>query len=283
MQYRLEITCIVLRNLNFVFFMQVIVKPLDRKKWHDKKGKESFQRPKSIEVLYDPSEGKFATGLTDEEAKEYGEKLGVNLNAHLNPLEAHPYFSTKAAKILLKNEAMIFNTEKPADFVKVKNLKASKFVANSLKEWEEGLFPNATHVIFDETEEIEIKASKLQSEMKAMALFSKMTDDQKVNLIQILDNKTVRGRSTDYLNVAISELIKKDTEKFLRYASMDKTEAYIRATLLEAISRNILIKEGTNLFYMGDLIGADFEDAIKWFKDPQNSKIKTAILEQMQK
>jgi hypothetical protein len=263
--------------------MQVIVKPLDRKKWHDKTGKESFQRPKSIEVLYDANAGKFATGLTDEEAKEYGEKLGVNLTAYHNPLQPHPYYSTKAAKIVLKNEAMIFDTNTPGDYVKVKNLKASKFVANSLKEWEEGLFPEATHVIFDEAEEVEIKASKLQLEMKAMALFSKMTDDQKVNLVQILDNKTVRGRSTDYLNVAIHELIKKDAEKFIRYASMDKTESYIRATLLEAISRNIVIKEGTNLFYMGDLIGADFEDAIKWFNNPQNSKIKTAMLEQMQK
>ena len=53
---------------------------------------------------------------------------------------------------------MIFDTSNPLDFIKMRVCKASRFVANSWKEFEEGLFPEATHVIFDESEEIEEKS-----------------------------------------------------------------------------------------------------------------------------
>ena len=48
--------------------MLVEVRPLPEKKWHGKKGKDSFAQPKTIEVLYDEKLGAYATGLTEEEA-----------------------------------------------------------------------------------------------------------------------------------------------------------------------------------------------------------------------
>lgn len=260
---------------------KVIVKPLEIKKWHGKYGKESFTKPKTIEVLYDTELNRFATGMTREEEEEYSKKLGVDLSGDRSPYAPHPFYSTKAAKIPLKNETMIFNTENPWDYVKVKNLKASKFVANSMKEYEEGLFPHATHVIYDEEEEVASKASKIELQIKAMNLFAKMTSEAKAQIIQILDNKTVRGKSLDYLNVATKELLDRDPEQFVKYASMDKEEVYIRATLLEGLSKDILTKEGTGIYYMSEFLGVDMEETIKWFKNPQNSKMKVAILEKL--
>ena len=42
---------------------KIEVKPIDRKQWHNKKGKESFTLPKIREVLYDQDTGEYATGL----------------------------------------------------------------------------------------------------------------------------------------------------------------------------------------------------------------------------
>lgn len=261
--------------------MMVEVRPLVSKKWHGKKGKESFTQPKTVEVLYDSNSGKFATGLTPEETEKYSKLLGVDLSNRFNPNEPHPYWSTKAAEIRLENHTMLFDTRKPVDYVKVKNLKASKFVANSMKEYEEGLFPHATHVIYDEEEEVTSKATKIQLKNKAIELALKMSADEKINIVQILSNKSLRGRSNDFIDVEIDNIISGNAENFMKYAKMDKQEVYVRAAILEGIHRNILTKEGTAIYYMGEILGLDFESAVEWFNDPQNSKMKVSILDKM--
>ncbi len=166
--------------------MKVEVRPLPKQVWHGKKGKESFSLPKVIEVLYDEETGKYATGLTPEKATELGKKLGVDLSDTFNPNEPHPYWSTKPASIKLENHTQIFDTDRPADEVKVANMKASKLVANSMREFEEGKWSEATHVIFDEQEEVSLKASKIDLKNKAVGMLLKLSDEDKVALQQYI-------------------------------------------------------------------------------------------------
>jgi len=263
--------------------MLVEVRPLPEKKWHGKTGKESFAQSKIIEVLYNRETGKYNTGLTPQEAEEYGKKLGVDLSDTFHPEQAHPYWSSKPAGIELENNTKLFNTDRPVEYVKVKNMKASKFVANSVKEWEDGLWPDATHVIFDEEEEVVQKASKIALADKATIMASKMSAEDKINMVQILSKKSIRGRSTDFINVEIADVIKEKAAEFIRFADMGKEDVYVRAAVLECIGRDILTKEGSVVFYMGEQIGFDTEEAIQWFKNPQNQKMKVAILEQLNK
>lgn len=261
--------------------MKVEVRPIKVKKWHGKEGKESFTQSKTIEVLVNAQTGQFDTGLTPEETEKYSKLLGVDLSPIYNPNEAHPYWSTKAASIKLENKTMLFDPINNADFVKIKNLKASKYVANSLQEFEQGLYPNATHVIFDEEAEVTKKASGVQLKNKAIQFSLKMSADEKTNIIQILSGKSVRGRSTNFIDVEIDNLVQDSPEQFLKYSKMDKNEVYVRAAILECIHRNILTKEGLAIHYMGDVIGLDFETAVEWFSNPQNQKMKVAILEKL--
>lgn len=261
----------------------VEVRPLPIKRWHGKSGKDSFAMTKVIEVLYDNKTGKYATGLTEEETKKYSGLLGVDLTDSFNPAEAHPYWSSKAAFIKLENHTMIFDTDKPTEAVKIKNLKASKFVANSMKEYEKGEFPEATHVIFDENEEVSLKAGKVQKRQKAMVIASELSADEKISLVQILSNKTLKGRSNDFIDVEIDHIIETKADEFLKFAKMDKAEVNIRAQVLEGIAKNILTKEAGSIYYMGEVIGMDYEDAVDWFKNPQNQKMKVAILEKLTK
>lgn len=257
------------------------VRPLPKKKWHNKIGKESFTNPIDIEVLYDKETGKFATGLDDEETAKYSKLLGVTLDAQWNVAEPHPYFSTKAATIRLPNYTRIFNTDRPAEYVMWKNMKASKFVANSMKEWEEGKWPEATHFIYDENEEVNLKASKVNMRDECVLIKTKMSADDKANMVQILSQKTVKGRSDDFINVEIEAIINEKPGEFLKFAKMGREEVDVRAKVLECISRNILTKEAGSVYYMGELIGMDYEDAVNWFKDPNNSKLKISILEKL--
>lgn len=261
--------------------MLVEVRPLDLNKWHGKKGKESFTQPKVIEAVYDGTTGKYATGLTEEEVKEYGVKLGADLSNNFNPTEPHPYWSSKAAWVKLENYTQVFDTVKPADYVKVKLMKASKYVANSIAEWEKGEYPEASHVIFDEEEEVAIKATKVQLRERCILTASKMSADDKIAMVQVLSKRSLRGRSNNFIDVEIANVIEEKPTEFEKYAAMGREEINIRATVLELIYKNILTKENTSVYYMSELIGIDYEDAVRWFKDPNNSKMKVVMLEKL--
>ena len=261
--------------------MIVEVKPLPRKRWHKKEGKESFQQPVKIEVLYDPNTGKYATGLSEEESEMLGKKLGLDLSDVFIPEQAHPYWSTKAAMVTLKNETQFFDSSKPLDLIKIKNLKAHKLVANSQKEWEEGLWPDATHVIFDETEDINMKANKVQTKQKCYAILAKLSTDEKINIIAIVLEESVRGRSENFITSRIDEVVEEHPEEFMKWATMDAKEVHTRASILEGIARNFLTKEGQSIYYMSERLGFDIDDTIQWFGNPDNQKLKVAILEKL--
>ena len=262
----------------------VEIRPLDIPRWHGKQGKEAFTQPHTIEALYDHSTGGYATGLSEKEEIEYSKKMGgVDLSNHFNQDAPHPFWGSKMGRIKLENATMILDDTIALEFVKIKVLKASKFVANSLKDWENGLYPEATHVIYDESEEVGIKATKIQKKKKAVKLSYELDKASQANIVQILTGKSVRNRSQDFIDIEIDEFINERTDEFLVQAQMDKKDLSIRAAVLEAIFRNILTKEGTSIFYLSDKIGFDFESTIEWFKDPQNQNMKVSILDKLNK
>jgi hypothetical protein len=265
--------------------MLVEVKPLPLKKWHGKQGRESFGQPKIVEVLINTETGRYQTGLTEEEAAHYGKLLGVDLSDTVEFEKPHPYWSTKPSWISLPNSTAIFNTDKPSDYVKVKNLKASHKVANSMEAWENGEFPNATHVIFDETEEVENKATKIALQQNAIALLPKMTQEDKIAMVTILSDKhkSVRNQSESFITVELDELIKNKATEFIRVAKMGREEVSLRAKILDLVNVNVLTKEAGSYYYMGELIGMDYEDTVDWFKNPQNAKMRVMMLEKLEK
>lgn len=261
--------------------MLVEVRPIPEKTWHGKTGAESFKQPYVTECLYDPALGAYATGLTEEERVKYEKLLGVDLSSTFSMNEPHPYWSTAPAKIKLPNQTSIFNDEKPSDFVKIKVMKASKFIANSQKELEEGKWPDALFVIHDESEDVSLKASKIQRKNKCIAIASKMSLDEQVQIIQILSDKSLRGRSQDFISVELDKVIEEKPAEFTRLTKMDKAEVYVRATILEALYKNILTKESAAIYYMGERLANDYEECVQWFLDPQNSKMKVTIMEKL--
>jgi len=257
---------------------KVEIRPLSIPKWHGKTDQESFTQPHTIEALYDHNTGGYATGLTEQEVEKYQKKLKVDLSSTFNQDEPHSFWNSKMGSIKLENATMILDDAIALEFVRVKMLKASKYVANSMKDWENGLYPEATHVIFDESEEENIKASKAKKRQAAVKLSLDLSKDAQASIIQILTNKSVRGKSDNYLVGEIDDLIKDRLDDFLREASKDKKDLFTTAAVMEAIHRNILTKEGTAVFYLSDKIGYDFESAVEWFQDPQNQNMKTSIL-----
>lgn len=263
--------------------MLVEVKPLPSKKWHGKVDKESFTQPKVVEVLPDTDTGKYRTGLTTKEAEEKGKELGVDLSDNFNPEVPHPFWGSKQAWMVLPNYTVILNDEKPYEFIKIRNMKASGKVANSMKEWEEGQWPQATHVIFDEAEEVELKASKIALKRTAGKIADNMSLEAKISMVWVLSNKSVKKMSPNFIEVEIEAIIDEKAAEFIKYADMGKEEVTTRAQVLEMLNKNILTREQGSIYYMGELVGLDFEDAVGWFKNPNNQKLKVMILDKLDK
>lgn len=273
--------------------MKVEVKPIEIKKWHDKTGKDSYTVPKVLRALVDGDTRQYATGLDYinkefkdpdnakvqlTEAEYYAKLLKVDLSPQFIEGQQHPFWDSQGMKIKLENNTMYFDTENPMDYIKIKVMKASKYIANSMKDWEDGLFPEATHVITDEQEEIEVKASKVQIKKKAVLACNEISEDKKVQLILIIDGKNLKGKSSKFIEVELDKLIEKKASDVLRYLEMETEDVAIHALVLEALQKSVLRKQGHKFLYHDSVIGSDIYDVIKYLKEDENQDLKLRIM-----
>lgn len=266
--------------------MLVEVRPIDVPKWHGKEGQESFTRPKKIQALVDSETLKYATGLdytkgpndAPSEADKLAKDIGQDLSEQFDSDKPHPFWDSSMAVIKLENNTVFFNTDNTIELIKIKIMKASKYVANSQGEYDEGLYPEATHVIFDEAEDNEIKASKVALKNKAVIECAKLSKGKKIQVIMILDGKNLKGQSDNFITVAIDDLIKQDPGEVLRYINIDADDLSNHALVLEALQENILRKEGHKILYYDSLLGLDVMDVVLYLSDPVNQELKLRIM-----
>lgn len=278
--------------------MKIEVRPIEMKRWHGHQGKSSFARPKTLNVLVDGETRQYATGLdyvnktfTDPEdpkkkiteAEYYSKLMKVDLSPQSLEDVLHPFWDSKNPKIKLENRTMFFDTEIPIEYIKIKVMKASKFVANSMKEWEEGYYPYATHVITDEAEEVETKASKVQAKNQAIILLDSTPTDRKIQLVLVLGGKNLRGASDNAITVEIDKLIGDNPQEVLRHLKMDKEEISLNALVLEALMKNVLKKQGHKIMYYDSSIGNDIHEVVHYLQLDENQDLKLRIMSEVTK
>jgi hypothetical protein len=257
---------------------KVEIRPLPIPKWHGKQGKESFARPTKIRALVDTSKNEYSTGLTPQEVKEYSKLLQQDLSPIFKADKPHEFWDGSQAFVKLLNSTQYLDTSKPLDFIRYKICKASPFVANSMKEWEEGKFPRATHVLYDELEEIEMKASKVALKTKATIECAKLSLDKKVQLILIIEGKIMKGKSSNFVDVVLSEMIDKKAEEILMTLNMEAEDLYLKSLVLEALQKNVLRRENYKIKYFDSSLGSEVMDVVQLLKKPDNEQLKLHIV-----
>lgn len=260
----------------------VKVKPIERETWHNKKGKDVFSRPIVIEALVNVNTSKYATGLSDEDRKRLESITGYDLSPEYVPGKIHPFYATSTGAVKLEHKTTIFNTKNPLDEIKVGILKGSDLVANSLEDFEKGLAPYARFIIFDEEEELEVKASRAALKRKVIIEGAKLTKARKTEIVQILLNVSVKNQSSDFIDLKLDEAI--DTvgaQEVLNLIERDKGRTTTHAMIIEGLHKNVLRKEGTGIYYLSDQLGYDMESTIDYFQDAKNQNLKTQLLEKI--
>lgn len=158
---------------------------------------------------------------------------------------------------------------------------ASKFVANSMKDYEEGLFPEATHVIFDEALSAEEEAGKVELRDQAVVAKVSMSKDRKIQIILALDHKNLKGQSDNFVNVALDKIIQRSPAEFLHYANMNSEQMFLYALVLEALQKSVLRKDGHKILYHESVIGVDEMDVAKYLHSPENNDLKMRLMAQV--
>lgn len=266
--------------------MQVEVRPIPSRQpeWLSHlKPQESIQRPITIEAVVNLRENRYETGLTPEEEAKYSAELGIDLSSKLKfvngNVTSHPYYHNRIGRVKLENRTMLFNMDNPSDVVKVKLMKASQFVANSLDEIDD--YPEATHYIYNEDEQVKERYKKIAINDACSVEKNKLTPTEKANIVFVLGGKYVIGKSSEYIDVALNEIIETKPQEFLGVARMDKKNIADRATVLDAIRRGILNRDGFAINYMGTQLANNVDEMVEYIQQPENQKIKLAILEKL--
>jgi hypothetical protein len=259
----------------------VEVRPIKKEKWHGKEGKDSFTAPKTVEALVSLRTRRYSTGLSTEDRERLEKITGYDLSDIYIQEKAHPFWSSTGV-VKLEDKTNVFDTSIPINEIKVKLLKASDLVANSMKEYEEGKYPDAIFVIFDEQEENEIKATRASIKRKVIIESAKLPIDKKIEIIQILLGISTKGQSNDYIELKFDECIDKfGADKLLTIMQRDKSRNTTHSLVLEAIQKNVLRKEGSSIYYMDDQLGFDLEATMDYLEDKKNQLLRAAIIEKI--
>lgn len=259
--------------------MRIEVRPINRKRWHGKTGSESFTSPLRLQALVDTDTLQYATGLTPDDIKFLQKKHNVivDLSPNYTKDTPHPFWDSSQAVVTLEDNTMFFDTDNWLDFIRVKIMKASKYVANSQKEYEEGLWPEATHVIFDEREEIEAKASLVAIRNQCTIAMSKKAKGEKLQAILILTGRNLKGMSDDHIEVEIASLIQNEPRKVQAFLQSKPEDNLVKALVKEALLKNVLQRRSGKIFYYDSMLGLSEEEVADYLMKAENQDFKIRL------
>lgn len=257
----------------------VEIRPIETKKWHGKQKEENFTRPKRVGALVDGQRMVYCTGLTEEEEKKYSDILKEDLGKQFNHKHAHPFWDSQQATLVLENSTTFLYIDRPLDYIKYKIAKASKFIANSIKEYQEGMYPEATHVLFDEKQEADSKAAKVVAKNKVIKLADELSLDRKIQILLILTGKNLKKQSNNFVLVEMDKLIEAQPDEVLRYIQMeDKAAVAAYALVLECIQKGILKKEKQKIFFHEIHLGDDPMTVAEYLSKDENQELKLRLM-----
>jgi len=262
--------------------MKIEVRPIEVSKWHGKSGKHSFSAPKVIKAFVNGLQRKYNTGLSVEDIKKLkGRGCKYNLSDSFDANEPHEFWDTKTAEIRLENNTVMFYSDNDLDFIKIKIMKASRFVANSLEEAENGACPDATHYIFSEGEEVEAVATRVEKKNKAGVVLNKLSKERKLQLALIITKKNLRGKSDAALVVEMDNIVTNYIEEFLDIAEKDKAMTQLEALVLEAILEGVLSESGHKIMYADSTLGTTAEEVALYLQEPENQELKITLMDRV--
>lgn len=249
--------------------MIVKVKQIDarKKQFSDYNGMTYKNCKNTLTVQWDQY-GNLNTGLTEEEAEELGKAIKHDLSKESTYW--HDF------KVAMTDKDLILNLEEPKDLIKYKALLVHPLVANSVND----VHPKAMYVIYNESEEAKNRNAVAGIKIKASVLYSKLTIDQKKDILRLYPNTyNTRNVSNEIIEARLFEHVETNPEKFVRLVEDKKRD--MKVFLKDLVTNKILRKNKNAYYYGDDVLGHDEESTITHLDSPENQSLKVALMQEL--
>lgn len=267
---------------------QVVIRPLYVERWHGNNTNENaHDAGTTVVALRDPVTDNYALSFTEEEKASIKESLGVEIDTIYSVSEPHPLWTlNRRTRLSLSGRGattLNFNPEKPNyEFLQYKVALGSKFIANSLTEYQEGKWPEATHYIVETEEEVKAKASRLEKKQQAYSYLASMDRAKKLQMLVVVAGLDFSHATDAKINAEISDIVENKTNEFIRYCNSTDKEVAILATVKKAVDKSLLIKKSDGI-YFGDLnLGMTEIETSETLADAKHQKILLNIEAQLE-
>lgn len=208
------------------------------------------------------------TGLSEEDAKRLGEKMGKDLN----PLS--PFWNEYG--VVISDKDLILNTDYPEDELKYLLLKEHHRVQADPNT------PKATadYIIHSMIEDAKRNNSKTSLKIKAYTLFGKLTMKDKRDILKMYKGYARTDNVLDeIIEDNLTKEMEKDYEKFISFAE-DK-ERQVKVLVEELVAAHILTKNKNMYKYGEDVLGHNLDSTIAHLTDPKNQGLKIALMHEL--
>jgi len=247
---------------------------------------EYFSQAHIIAPFVNPVSLKYETGLNEED-KEYLEKQNCPYDLTDNYVRgvSHPFWESQLVKVELINSPVFLHPGKSIiDFIKWRYLLVNNYIYKSEEEMRSGSKPEATHFIYNESEEIALKATELDRRNSLIRKIGKLSLKRKRDIILIIENETTENKDDNYLTVKFNEVMK-DKAKALQLEELLNNSAEdvaLSAEIKSAIHKNVLRKTKKGVFYFETNLGFTEEDVKEFLNKPDNQEILLNIKSKIQ-
>jgi len=250
--------------------MQVILRPIGWNKWS---GILKYKNCYDDLGPYLTRSGVLYTGLSPEDEKRLGERLGINLAKKVNSAEQgiidNPYWSNFFIRTSVND--IILDTEDPFDELKHLFCKGHKRVKNSLLENK----ATADFVLINREEEAKVENNLVRIKREAYREFDKLTPTD-IRKVLRLFGYNADNMSNEVAENKLSQFIEANPKKFIDKWVANKSRE-IEVLIEKAIAKNI-IRRNKNIYrYGSEIIGTSLQDTIDFLSIPNNQEIRRAI------
>lgn len=208
--------------------------------------------------------GNIYTGLTRDDEKRLGEALGYDLRKNSKFWETF--------RIRIGDGDAVFQSDDPADELKILFLKGHKRVKSSIHEMKS----TANYYISDMEEEASTFNEINRLKRRAMREFDKL------KIADIRKALRIMGISAQNVSDSVAEdrlfsLVERNPQHFIS-RWVDNQNRATEFLVKEAMSQNIINKAGNTVSYNTLTLGYSVEDAILFLDNGENSDIKAEII-----
>lgn len=257
--------------------MKVIVKPVPKneKRWAQENTKGKY----TLEPTYDYRTGRYNIDLSDEELESMEKNLGFKMAPYRSNDGKDSFWKSRQAAIRLPMHSIVWDTGTPLERIYYELAKKDPVIANSWKEYKQGLWPEARYYMTSDEMESEQEAGRAVAIRKAAVLIDEMSDQKKADVIAAISGEITHGRTTNYIDARIGELIENDPHMVVKWASEDLETLDLVALVKKGISKHVLRLDNQGIYFGDTHIGYDEQGAVEFFRSVDHQAMKLQIKE----